>query len=217
MQPTTETRSQYFSLIEELGTDRCGAALSALREAGANAIEAMQQGLSHENWRVRRHCAELMDEMANNDCIEPLIGVLNDENYSVRGAAIHSLICQECKRSPLKLSDSEKQRVIASSKRELLDKHGRTRAEALHLLFRMEVDDQQQISEFVPIALECLSDQSRRLRCAAARCLCKYPDQIPLRPVLRVFLRETHKTTQTILKRLLGLIIENEDSGRNNS
>ena len=200
----------HWSLVEQLATDEHQAARSVLREAGMDAIDAMIKGLSHPHWRVRMHCAGFMDHLAINACIAPLIPLVDDENHHVRRMAIHSLSCQACKVSPLELSSSEKQVAIASLKREINDKHRRIRVDALYALFEVDVDEQQQIEEFIPIALEMLSDRSGRVRRAAARCLCQFPNHVPLRPVLRVFLKETRPTTYNMIKRLVEMILNSE-------
>jgi hypothetical protein len=56
------------------------------------------RGLRHDNWRVRRRCAQILDDlMLTDESIEALKAALQDEHPRVRQAALHSLICEHCK------------------------------------------------------------------------------------------------------------------------
>src|SRR5262245_15009920 len=45
-------------------------AAAALRQAGGEAVEALVEGMAHPDWRVRRGCADLMDHLADDRCVE---------------------------------------------------------------------------------------------------------------------------------------------------
>jgi HEAT repeat protein len=50
---------------------------------------------------VRYYCALAMDHIADERCVEPLKGLLEDNVPRVRAAALHSLSCEACKVTPL--------------------------------------------------------------------------------------------------------------------
>ncbi len=59
---------------------------------------AALRGLGHTNWRVRRRCAQLLDDLALTDeTIAALTAALGDDHPGVRQAALHSLVCVHCK------------------------------------------------------------------------------------------------------------------------
>ncbi len=78
-------------------------AFRALAEQGASAIEVLIAGTEHPNWRVRRECADLMDHLADNRCVDSLVRLLNDPVIAVRRLALHALSCQGCKVCPLEV------------------------------------------------------------------------------------------------------------------
>ena len=63
---------------------------------------AVLDGMRHHNPKVRRACALLLDHTADDHCIEPLRELLRDPVARVRTAALHSLMCQQCKPEPLR-------------------------------------------------------------------------------------------------------------------
>ena len=73
----------------------------ALRQIGASAMDAVIRGLQHPHPQVRRYCADFMDHLGDDRCIEPLITLTRDAVPHVRRQAIHSLSCQRCKSLPL--------------------------------------------------------------------------------------------------------------------
>src|SRR5262245_34962508 len=98
------TGRRLQQLIELLGDSDfrvAQAAAAALSVRGEAAIEALIVGLHHSNWRVRKHCAGLLDHLADDRSIEPLCQALRDPIEGVRRLAIHSLGCQPCKLAPL--------------------------------------------------------------------------------------------------------------------
>jgi HEAT repeat protein len=64
-------------------------------------LDALIVGLSHPNAKVRTWCAELMDHLADDRCVEPLCRALQDPVPRVRSAAVHAIACQRCKVVPL--------------------------------------------------------------------------------------------------------------------
>lgn len=60
--------------------------------------EAALFGLAHDNWRVRRSCARLLDDITlTPESITRLQAALEDEHPKVRRAALHTLSCRHCK------------------------------------------------------------------------------------------------------------------------
>lgn len=75
---------EAFRLLEGLPHDE----IRALAIAGA----------SHQNWRVRRGCCRLLDDLAiTPESLAVLERGLQDPEPRVRRAAMHTLSCQECK------------------------------------------------------------------------------------------------------------------------
>ncbi|MBC8163766.1 MAG: HEAT repeat domain-containing protein [Roseiflexaceae bacterium] len=90
--------------IELLGSPNRAVAYQAavaLTQQGSAILDAAVQGLLHANPKVRRACADLMDHLGDDRCIEPLIEATTDTIPNVRRQAIHSLSCQRCKAVPL--------------------------------------------------------------------------------------------------------------------
>ena len=53
---------------------------------------------AHPEWRVRRHCCRLLDDLTLTDeSLKALTARLDDEHPKVRRAALHSLACERCK------------------------------------------------------------------------------------------------------------------------
>jgi HEAT repeat protein len=119
-------------LIEPLGSKDFGvsqAAAEALFAKGASALDALIEGMTHPNWRVRKNCAGLMDHLADDRCIEPLRRALKDPIQGVRRLAIHALGCQPCKPAPLQADI-----VGLLIERALSDTNIRVRRVAVHML-----------------------------------------------------------------------------------
>ncbi len=67
------------------------AAREALIRIGKPAVEALIYALKHKNWQVRREAVNALGDIKDPRVIQPLIGMLNDEEKFVRGAAAWSL------------------------------------------------------------------------------------------------------------------------------
>ena len=84
------------------------------------------QGLRHNNWRVRRRSALLLDDLALTDeTIVELKRLLRDHHFKVRAAALHTLVCEHCKPEACDIPIRE----IAESM--LDDPNAKVRAQAL--------------------------------------------------------------------------------------
>ena len=59
---------------------------------------AAVEGLAHENWRVRRTCALLLDKVdLTAESVAALTRALDDVHQQVRRKAVHALGCEHCK------------------------------------------------------------------------------------------------------------------------
>jgi HEAT repeat protein len=126
-----ETRD-HRQLIEQLGSPDFAvsqAASKALFARGADALDALVEGLAHPNWRVRTNCAGLMDHLGDSRCVAPLQRALRDPVAGVRRLAIHALGCQPCKAAPLQADI-----VGLLIERVLSDPSPRVRRVAVHML-----------------------------------------------------------------------------------
>lgn len=58
---------------------------------------ALIDGLEHPNAKVRWWCLQLMDHLADESYLEPILSKLSDPVAKVRRHAIHALSCGACK------------------------------------------------------------------------------------------------------------------------
>jgi HEAT repeat protein len=58
---------------------------------------ALIAGLEHSNPKVRWWCLQLMDHLADESYLEPILSKLSDPVAKVRRHAIHALSCGACK------------------------------------------------------------------------------------------------------------------------
>jgi hypothetical protein len=75
------------------GTPRRG--MDALR--GVVDLTVLVAGLRHPNPRVRYECLELLDHLADDSCLLPMIEATADPVPRVRRVAVHALGCRRCK------------------------------------------------------------------------------------------------------------------------
>jgi HEAT repeat protein len=97
-------------LIELLGSSNRGEryeAYKSLFAQGQTVLDDAVRGLRHANPKVRRACADLMDHLADDRCVPPLLELITDEVPRVRRQAVHSLACQRCKPIPLQTDLTE--------------------------------------------------------------------------------------------------------------
>ncbi len=74
-----------------------------LLEMGTAAISALAEGARYAEWRVRATSVALMDHLADERCIDVLCEAVRDDSLHVRRHAAHTLACQGCKPTPLRL------------------------------------------------------------------------------------------------------------------
>lgn len=78
------------------------AATTVLVERGADSVPSLLEGLVHPNGKIRATCALLLDHVADDRCVAPLLyAIRHDSLEAVRRCALHSLICDGCKSCPL--------------------------------------------------------------------------------------------------------------------
>lgn len=69
----------------------------ALNGMGSEVLPALEAGLRHTEWQVRRWSAALMDHHADDDALRALLPLLHDPMSKVRLWAVHSISCDRCK------------------------------------------------------------------------------------------------------------------------
>jgi len=78
------------------------AATDVLLQRGSDSVSVFLQGLAHPTGKIRATCALLLDHVADDRCIEPLLhAIRHDPLEAVRRCALHSLVCDGCKSCPL--------------------------------------------------------------------------------------------------------------------
>lgn len=80
-------------------------ALVAQQGTYAVVVDALLDGLSHADSRVRYNCAHALDHFADDRCLVPLRRLLDDPVPRVRRMALHVLSCDRCKLAPLQPDD----------------------------------------------------------------------------------------------------------------
>jgi hypothetical protein len=76
--------------------------MQALADAGPAGIEAALEALSHPHPAVRRGAVDFLDHHATDACVPQLTHLaLHDADPDVRRRAVHALICEGCKETPL--------------------------------------------------------------------------------------------------------------------
>lgn len=103
-------------------------------QVGPEAKAALIAGLEHPNAKVRWWCLQLMDHLADESYLEPILSKLIDPVAKVRRHAIHALTCGACKpgRSMLDLDIEENLRAVLEN-----DSDEKVREEAREGLLRL--------------------------------------------------------------------------------
>jgi hypothetical protein len=80
----------------------CRDAMQALAAAGSAGMAAALEGLSHAHPDVRRGALGFIDHHATDACVPQLTQIaLHDPDPDVRRDALHALLCERCKPTPL--------------------------------------------------------------------------------------------------------------------
>lgn len=119
-------RQSVLSLGDHNGWERH---YSLLLAAGKKALPDILVGLEHSDWRIRKWCTAFLDHNADKTCSDGLQSALNDPVAEVRRHAVHSIGCQSCKPSMLRID------VVAALIRSVeYDPSIRVRRVAAHML-----------------------------------------------------------------------------------
>ena len=70
-----------------------------LRAAGQPAVPAVRRGLQHRDPVVRRLCASILDQLADELAFNDLVAALDDDDPEVLKRALHALACDRCKKN----------------------------------------------------------------------------------------------------------------------
>ncbi len=125
-------------------------------ELRAAAIE----GLGHENWRVRRTCALLLDKVdLTPESAAALARALDDEHPQVRRKAVHTLTCEQCKPNGCAVD------VRPVFERAIRDPSSLVRSMVVHVCTLHFFDRQWAIDLVAAVAA---ADKSQKLRESAA-------------------------------------------------
>jgi HEAT repeat protein len=128
------------------------AATTSLLSRGKGSIPALVAGMKHTSAKIRATCALLLDHVADDTCIYPLIeAIRTDPQEAVRRCALHSLVCDGCKECPLNtdviavlLEVAKADRSLAVRRRAVFylgqQRHDPRIREALEALMREETD-----------------------------------------------------------------------------
>lgn len=91
-------RTDNEALVVAMGNpQRTVGAYHELLRRGREAIEAIRDGLRHENAAVREGCCRLLDHLVDTESMSLLITMVDDPDADVRIAAFHALACDRCK------------------------------------------------------------------------------------------------------------------------
>lgn len=60
-------------------------------------MSAVRRGMRHPKPIIRRLCASILDQIADQDAIADLVAALDDEDPGVLKRALHALACDQCK------------------------------------------------------------------------------------------------------------------------
>jgi len=98
----------YDRIVDSLAiTHRAKESFRNLMNTGTAALPAMRDGLLHENDKVRIACCRLLDHFMDVEALPRLIDNLKHANPGVRGAAMHALACDRCKKGACRPAEEE--------------------------------------------------------------------------------------------------------------
>lgn len=68
-----------------------------LRRSGQAALPAVRRAMQHPKPIVRRLCASILDQLADEAALVDLVAALDDDDPGVVTRALHALACDQCK------------------------------------------------------------------------------------------------------------------------
>ena len=136
-----DAKRRYRAIVELVGAINANDLRRVTVTPEAKA--ALIAGLAHPNAKVRWWCLQLMDHLADESYLGPILSMLSDPVAKVRRHAIHALSCGACKpgREPLAVRIEPELRAIRES-----DPDPRVREEAqqsLEQLGRFALEDRR--------------------------------------------------------------------------
>ena len=98
IQESIESILSADQLVARLGIkkDRFKA-YQRLLELSDEALPAIRKGLRDDQIQIRKWCAMILDQIADEDALMDLIPLLTDPHPAVRLWAVHSISCDHCK------------------------------------------------------------------------------------------------------------------------
>ena len=83
--------SRYEEIVARLDGVDFYAHVMALAGAGAGVLPAVQAGMGHSNWRIRRGCAAVLGYIGDAESLQRLVLLTRDPKKKVRKMAVLSL------------------------------------------------------------------------------------------------------------------------------
>ena len=144
------------------------AAFLALYAHGDDVLPVVREGLTHENWQIRRWCALFADNVADAETLRALVPLLRDPMSKVRVWAVHSLSCESCKDGPNPVDA-----IPLLLERIELDESIKVRRQAVAMLAHHRTPDPR----VLPVFNRIMADKGdRKLRLHAAQGLKRYAE-----------------------------------------
>ena len=83
--------TQYEHLVNKMDGSDYYTSVTALVDAGHDALPAVRAGMGHPNWRIRRGCAAVLFHLCDTESLQRLMLLTRDPKKKVRKMAILSL------------------------------------------------------------------------------------------------------------------------------
>jgi len=114
---------------------RASEARRHLAQAGPLAVPAITGALRHANPDIRWYACNFLDHFLDSDALPELIARLEDEEPKVRGRALHSLACEQCKEGECRPGEDAFMPTVLTMLES--DPSPSVRKQALNLLFQI--------------------------------------------------------------------------------
>ena len=104
--PRLPAGNDYAGWVALLGSNaRRQLARRHLVATGPPAVPAIRRGLQDGPPMVRRLCASILDQLADDESVPALVAALDDEDAEVCARALHALACDACKQNACRPGD----------------------------------------------------------------------------------------------------------------